>query len=541
MTSAALPRCSTSCCRSSGASNDAVRGVIAVSSSGRTFRALAQYLALGRGGDAPERVAWSAGRHLPSDEPTLAAVLMRATAQQSDRVAKPVYHIALSFAPEDQVDRRQMEQVADRLLAHLGLSEHQALLVAHRDRTHRHLHILVNRVHPETGRAWERWKDHVAIQEFLRAEERALGLRAVAGTLGRPHLAIASPEPEQATTSPVDASREHTQDRESGAARRTVVEELVHALAVRARAGALERDELDAEAALSAARALERELDTAAERARRALDAFASARERHYRDPAAALHAFERRIAAVGLERAAGELASTPGRFGELAIAVNRGSMWKRRPVEPNAGPELSAAAVSALEALRRFGAVAARLEQRRAEHDLSQILGTLFADPAGARERLRAHTASQGIDRTALLLSNEPATFGRLAGGAPAESERRALCSTAADALRRAEHSAEVVASLDRRVLEAAHARAAGHAHEQLAAAAAHVARLRRERDTLPAKDQLARQITTLALRLAPGEIRRLRVLITAPDAAFIYSLRRAAREIATGREVEG
>jgi hypothetical protein len=41
---------------------------------------------------------------------------MRATAAQSDRVVKPVYHLALSFDPSDPVDRPIMERVAGRVL-----------------------------------------------------------------------------------------------------------------------------------------------------------------------------------------------------------------------------------------------------------------------------------------------------------------------------------------------------------------------------------------------------------------------------------------
>jgi hypothetical protein len=53
----------------------------------------------------------------PADgDPGLAATFMRATAARSDRVEKPVCHVALSFEPGDPVDRAAMERVADRVL-----------------------------------------------------------------------------------------------------------------------------------------------------------------------------------------------------------------------------------------------------------------------------------------------------------------------------------------------------------------------------------------------------------------------------------------
>lgn len=77
----------------------------------------------------------------------------------------------------------QMQAVADRVLRNLGLTEYQTLMVAHRDRAHAHVHVMVNRIHPETGVAWERWQDRPIIERALREEERALGLREVGGRL----------------------------------------------------------------------------------------------------------------------------------------------------------------------------------------------------------------------------------------------------------------------------------------------------------------------------------------------------------------------
>lgn len=76
--------------------------MIATSSSGRRFAALACYLLHGRSGEETERVAWTAGRHLGIDDPELAAVLMPATADQNPRVEAPVYHLTINFDPTDR-------------------------------------------------------------------------------------------------------------------------------------------------------------------------------------------------------------------------------------------------------------------------------------------------------------------------------------------------------------------------------------------------------------------------------------------------------
>jgi hypothetical protein len=137
--------------------------VIANTSSGKRFGPLATYLVSGRSGAETDRVAWTAGRNLGTDDPELAAPLMQATARQSALVQVPVYHLTVSFDQQDRVTPEQMQRVADRVLHDLGLSNHQALMVAHKDREHAHVHVMINRVHPDTGVAWERWQDRPKI------------------------------------------------------------------------------------------------------------------------------------------------------------------------------------------------------------------------------------------------------------------------------------------------------------------------------------------------------------------------------------------
>ncbi len=45
------------------------------------------------------------------------------------------------------------------------------------------MHVMVNRVHPDTGVAWERWQDRPVIERSLREAEQAMGLRIVPGRL----------------------------------------------------------------------------------------------------------------------------------------------------------------------------------------------------------------------------------------------------------------------------------------------------------------------------------------------------------------------
>ncbi len=153
--------------------------MIANITNGSGFGGLTRYLFTGdRDQPNPARVAWTSTRNLAVDSPHEAAYIMRATAELG-RTDQPVYHLSISIHPDESLTRAQWETVADNALFRLGLSDHQALIVAHNDKDHQHIHIVVNRVHPVTAKAWDRWQDVPRVQEVMRAQEQALGLRAV--------------------------------------------------------------------------------------------------------------------------------------------------------------------------------------------------------------------------------------------------------------------------------------------------------------------------------------------------------------------------
>jgi hypothetical protein len=151
--------------------------MIGKSRAGTGFGGLTRYLLHGeKDKPNPDRVLWTSTRELALDEPEQAALLMRMTAAQG-RTKKPVHHISISLAPGEHLSREQWENVVDTTLRDLGLEEHQVLIVAHQDTHHEHIHLMVNRVHPQTYRAWNRWQDRPRLMATLRVQEHALGLR----------------------------------------------------------------------------------------------------------------------------------------------------------------------------------------------------------------------------------------------------------------------------------------------------------------------------------------------------------------------------
>ncbi len=153
---------------------------------GRGFGGLQNYLLHGRNGASPDRAVWTSTRNLATNDPEQAAQVMRATASRAPRGTEtPVYHLSVSLAPGESLDRPALERVADRLLEDLGLERHQSLVVEHGDGAQQHIHLMVNRVNPDTRRVWKPWRDWYRIEQSLRSQEIELGLRVVPGRLAQ--------------------------------------------------------------------------------------------------------------------------------------------------------------------------------------------------------------------------------------------------------------------------------------------------------------------------------------------------------------------
>ena len=68
-----------------------------------------------------------------------------------------------------------MIEAGRETLSALGLDQHEVLMVAHNDEPHPHLHLIVNRVHPETGKAAGLSNDHLVLSRWAEAYEKEQG------------------------------------------------------------------------------------------------------------------------------------------------------------------------------------------------------------------------------------------------------------------------------------------------------------------------------------------------------------------------------
>jgi len=149
------------------------------SASNRGFRHLARYI---HGRDTKPRATWFHAANLPGVsgkvDLELACGLVDAVQAQNTRAgSKRTYHLVVSLDPNDRrLERKELQQVVERLVDTLGFSEHQYIAVRHDDTDHEHIHVAINKIHPETFRIHSPAWDHQKLFTGARALERELGL-----------------------------------------------------------------------------------------------------------------------------------------------------------------------------------------------------------------------------------------------------------------------------------------------------------------------------------------------------------------------------
>lgn len=138
--------------------------------------------------ETDERVWFSDTRNCLSTKPDEALIEMWRTADDQAflkaqagvrapgrRCEEPVKTMSLAWHKDDAPSPEHMIATADSFLKHMGWSEHQAVFVGHSDTEHRHVHIILNRVHPEHGRTLNDFRDQVRAQQWAHTYEKEHG------------------------------------------------------------------------------------------------------------------------------------------------------------------------------------------------------------------------------------------------------------------------------------------------------------------------------------------------------------------------------
>ena len=148
-----------------------------MSSPGRSFGGVADYClhdprmpGEAHHPESAERVEWTETRNLATSEGERAGRIMAATAEASPELKR----LAGVAAKDEKPDRQEMRRAAQESLKTLGMERHQALVVSHRD-GQPHVHVIANRVDPESGKAAGLNRSKLKLSKWAEEYERGQG------------------------------------------------------------------------------------------------------------------------------------------------------------------------------------------------------------------------------------------------------------------------------------------------------------------------------------------------------------------------------
>ena len=136
-----------------------------------SFKELIDYIR-GKNGERAVHVGF---QEISSAE--LAAIEMEAVAHSNVRCKDPVFHFILSWRELEYPTNEQVDEAVKIALKELDLQNCQALWAFQTDTENQHVHVAVNRIDPETGRAIQpagNWT-HKALERAARKIETAQG------------------------------------------------------------------------------------------------------------------------------------------------------------------------------------------------------------------------------------------------------------------------------------------------------------------------------------------------------------------------------
>ena len=91
------------------------------------------------------------------------------------KLRNPYAHFTAAWPPGQTPTRDEQLELADRALSALGLEDHLAILVAHNDTDHAHWHLVVCKVHPDTGKAASLGRSGLRLSKVAEQWEREHG------------------------------------------------------------------------------------------------------------------------------------------------------------------------------------------------------------------------------------------------------------------------------------------------------------------------------------------------------------------------------
>lgn len=160
-----------------------------VAARGSSFKGAGLYYLHDKSARTSERVDWTLTRNVPTNDPEKALKWMAYAAMTAEQIkeahggsrvgrkakGKPVYSYSLSWHKDDNPSREEMQKAAFDTLERLELKDHEAVIVAHRDTDHPHVHVICNLVNPKTGRTHTARMDRIKLSEWAQEHDKHFG------------------------------------------------------------------------------------------------------------------------------------------------------------------------------------------------------------------------------------------------------------------------------------------------------------------------------------------------------------------------------
>ena len=144
------------------------------------IEALARYIATPETDNAQEKCLHFAAHGFLTEALDTRIAEMVALAREGRRSRDPIVHYVLSWPRGERPSGEQVEEAIDLLLREMGVAGHQVIYGLHADTDNRHVHVMLNRVDPDTCKVVKinRGFDRRALYRACAQIEHAQGWRA---------------------------------------------------------------------------------------------------------------------------------------------------------------------------------------------------------------------------------------------------------------------------------------------------------------------------------------------------------------------------
>jgi hypothetical protein len=162
--------------------------IVKIGRGGKSFKGLAEYLTHDPKARTDDRVDWTHTHNLANDHVPSAVDEMVWTARNAEFLKQEagvraggcatensVKELSLNWSPKDKPTPEHMIATAKGFLRHMNWHEHQVVMVAHNDKKYAQVHLMLNVVHPETGRHLDDGLEWRRAQKWALAYEQEQG------------------------------------------------------------------------------------------------------------------------------------------------------------------------------------------------------------------------------------------------------------------------------------------------------------------------------------------------------------------------------